>query len=95
MDFDEILKVCALSRLNAPETRAERHAYTTARDTLSSLVERVSAREHGPAAPASGDPGPGKAPLRSDEPRPHPLPGALPELAPEFRARLLLVPPIL
>lgn len=112
MDADEILKVCALSRLNAPETKAEHHAYTTARQTLSSLVERIGSsdrsREPGPApegadAPSDAtpaDPAPAAAPaggeeLRADEPRSDDLADCLAEVAPEIRARLLLVPPIL
>ena len=107
-DTGEILKVCALSRLNAPETRAEHHAYTTARQTLSSLVDRIrrTGREPGPPpaeapgeAPPDGAtpeaPAPGGETLRPDEPRPDDLAESLPAVAPEFRARLLLVPPIL
>lgn len=108
MDADEILKVCALSRLNAPETKAEHHAYTTARQTLSSLVERIgnSDRSREPGSAPEGvdatpaDPSPAAAPaggdeLRADEPRSDDLADCLAEVAPEIRARLLLVPPIL
>lgn len=112
-DTGEILKVCALSRLNAPETRAEHHAYTTARQTLSSLVERIhrTGRETGPAPgetpgeatppvaapdrPTPDAPALGGETLRPDEPRADDLAKSLPEVAPEFRDRLLLVPPIL
>lgn len=112
-DSGEILKVCALSRLNAPETPAEHHAYTTARQTLSSLVERIRegdrSRESVPGeartgaaserrdldAPSAEAPAAGGATLRPDEPRPDDLAESLPAVAPEFRARLLLVPPIL
>lgn len=104
-DSGEILKVCALSRLNAPETRAEHHAYDTARQTLSSLVERIRLDDRGrevpgvgqtAAAPEEADgPAPGGEALRPDEPRRNDLAESLPAVAPEFRARLLLVPPIL
>lgn len=103
-DSGEILKVCALSRLNAPETRAEHHAYTTARQTLSSLVERIRLDDRGrevpgeaqpAAAPDEEEPAPGSEALRPDEPRQNDLAESLAAVAPEFRARLLLVPPIL
>lgn len=99
----EIRKVCALSRLNAPETAEEHHAYSTARETLSSLVERVIGRAPagvpGPAptgGPLAEEP-PGCR-LREDEPPPDARPEGPEEvgaLGPERRDGLLLVPRVL
>ena len=99
----EIRKVCALSRLNAPETEEEHHAYSTARETLSSLVERVIGRapvDVPRAAPEEG-PRPAEEPgcrLREDAPpadaRP-PGPEEVGALGPERREGLLLVPRVL
>lgn len=95
--------MCALSRLNAPETEEEHHAYSTARETLSSLVERVIGRAPAGvpgAAPAEG-PGPAPEPgcrLREDEPPPDARPEGPEEigaLGPERREGLLLVPRVL
>lgn len=99
----EIRKVCALSRLNAPETEEEHRAYSTARETLSSLVERVIGRAPAGvpgAAPPEG-PRPVDAPgcrLREDEPPADARPEGPEEvgaLGPERRDGLLLVPRVL
>lgn len=99
----EIRKVCALSRLNAPETEEEHHAYSTARATLSSLVERVIGRApiEVPLAAPEEEPRPAEEPgcrLREDAPpadaRP-PGPEEVGALGPERREGLLLVPRVL
>ena len=99
----EIRKVCALSRLNAPETEEEHHAYSTARETLSSLVERVIGRAPAAASNAAPAEGPHRAQepgcrLREDEPPPDARPKGPEEigaLGPERRDGLLLVPRVL